>query len=104
MTGFIIVQTATSSKENANKIIAALLAKKLIACAQISKVESYYIWDAKTQNEPELKVDFKAKAKDYIDIEKTILDNHSYETPEIISFDIDKGSKAYLNWISDVTR
>lgn len=104
MTEYAIVQTATSSKENADKIITALLDKKLIACAQIANIESYYIWENKIQNELELIITLKTKTIDYEDIEKIVLENHSYDVPEIISFNIDRGNKTYLNWISDVTR
>ena len=37
------------------------------------------------------------------DIERVILDNHSYETPQIVAYDIVDGYDDYLNWIGDET-
>ena len=104
MTDFAIVKTTVSTQENADKIISALLDKKLIACAQVFKIESHYVWDGKIHHEPELTLILKTKKADYKDIEQTILKHHSYDVAEIISFDINTGSAAYLNWINDVTR
>lgn len=103
MTDYLIVQTTVSNKENADKIISVLLDMKLVACAQIYNIDSHYIWDNKIQHEPEIAITFKAKTKNYKAIEKIILENHTYDVPEIISFNINNGSKSYLDWISDVT-
>ena len=40
----------------------------------------------------------KSKKELYEEIEKTIIENHSYETPQIIAYDIVNGYKGYLDW------
>ena len=104
MTEFAIVQTTVGSKENVDRIISALLNAKLIACANIIKTESHYVWNNAIQNEPEFIVIFKTKKSDYSDIEKLIIEHHDYEVPQVTSINIDKGSNTYLNWINEVTR
>ena len=41
---------------------------------------------------------------DGTEIEKVIIENHNYETPEIISYDITEGYKEYLDWIEKETK
>jgi len=36
-------------------------------------------------------------------VTEKLLELHSYETPCIVSYNIDYGSKEYLKWISDET-
>ena len=38
------------------------------------------------------------------EIEKTIVDNHSYETPQLIAYDIVDGYKEYFDWIEEETK
>ena len=104
MTGYSIVKTTVSSKDNALKVINALLDDKLISCAQISAIESFYVWDNEVKNEPEYTIIMKAKTSNYSDIENTVLKHHSYEVSEIIALDISHGNKKYFDWISEVTK
>ena len=46
----------------------------------------------------------KTKKDLFKDLEKTIKENHPYETPEIIETDISDGSDDYLAWIVENTR
>ena len=46
----------------------------------------------------------KTKKDLYKEVEKEILNHHSYEVPEIISYDITNGYSKYLNWIEDETK
>jgi uncharacterized protein involved in tolerance to divalent cations len=46
----------------------------------------------------------KSKKDLYKKIEKVILDNHSYETPQIVDYDIVDGYSEYLKWIDNETK
>jgi len=100
---FALVMTTTNSKENANAITKALLEKKLAACIQIQPIESHYVWKGEIQQDQEFLLLIKSKATLYKKIENCILQQHAYETPEIIQVPIEKGSNPYLNWITQVT-
>jgi periplasmic divalent cation tolerance protein len=41
----------------------------------------------------------KTRVSLYKKLEKTLLENHPYEVPEIICLPVTKGSKSYLDWI-----
>ena len=38
------------------------------------------------------------------EIEKVIVDNHSYEVPQIVAYNIVEGLDSYLNWIEEETK
>lgn len=104
MNKYITIATTFDSREEANKIIGQLLEKRLVACCQLSAIESSYQWQGKVEHTDEFLVQMKTKKSLYKEIESFILDNHSYETPELIVYDIVGGSDDYLNWIESETK
>lgn len=100
MKKFIIIKTTFPNLKEAQNLANILLTKKLAACAQFLEISSSYIWEGKLAQEKEILVEIKAKSTFYKEIEKEIIKNHSYKTPEIIVVNIEKGSKDYLAWIA----
>lgn len=98
---YCIVITTCDNENIKDKIINNLLEKKLAACIQVSKVDSHYFWKGKIENTNEFLLNIKTKQDFYCDVEKCILENHSYETPEIILIPIEKGYNDYLKWIEE---
>lgn len=43
----------------------------------------------------------KTKKSLYKELENKIVELHSYETPQIIAYDITNGYEGYLNWIDN---
>ena len=101
---FIVVKTTFEKKEEAFQMARLLLDKRLVSCVQISEIYSLYRWKGKVENEHEFIVTMKTKKKLYKEVEKTIKENHSYETPQIIAIPICKGSVEYLKWIEEETK
>ena len=46
--------TTAPSRDEAARIAKLLIAEKLAACVQLLPIESFYVWDGKTQNEAEV--------------------------------------------------
>ena len=90
------------SKVAAKKIAKILLENKLIACAQISTIESVYSWQQQIIDEKEFLLSLKTKVSLYKKIEKLIIQNHSYQIPQTIMIPIENGSKAYFDWAESV--
>ena len=97
----IVVMTTTDSLGEARSIAAALVERKLAACAQISSIESYYTWQGTVQNDEEFRVLVKTTNDRYADVEATILELHSYDLPAIIAFDSDHVYEPYADWVAD---
>lgn len=104
MSKFIMITTTFDNKEEANEISELLLKERLVSCCQLSNITSSYHWKGKIEHTEEYILQMKSKKELYKEIEKVILENHSYETPQIIAYDIIDGYKGYLNWIEEETK
>jgi periplasmic divalent cation tolerance protein len=94
----IIISTFSQLKE-AKQIINHLLTKKLIACANLFPVQSYYWWQGKKQREKEYLVFLKTRASLFSQVKKEILAKHSYSLPEIVALKVEKFSSDYRQWL-----
>ena len=101
--GYILITTTFDNLNKAKEVINILLEQHLISCAQMINIESFYHWKEDINNEKEILVQMKTKKELYKQIEKIILDNHNYEIPQIVSYDIENGYDKYLKWIQQET-
>ena len=82
------------------KLASAALNQRLVACANlIPKLESHYWWQGKLESSSEVLVVFKTTRDCVEALEKCILQNHPYDTPEFIALALDSGNEKYLEWI-----
>lgn len=82
----------------------ALLEKRLVSCCQLSSITSSYRWKGKIEHSKEYLLQMESKKSLYKEVKQEILKMHSYETPQIIMYDIQNGYKGYLNWIEVETK
>jgi periplasmic divalent cation tolerance protein len=102
--GYTLIYITFPNKREAKKIAQILVKEKLAACCNIFPIESIYRWRGKIEREREFGIFVKTKTKLIDKIIKRVKELHSYETPCIISFPIEKGLKEYLNWIKKETK
>jgi len=102
MTDAKIVLTTTGSQEEARKIARALVDRRLAACVNIiPQVESIYRWQGKVEDAHEWLLVIKTTGNAFERVRDAIRELHSYDLPECISFSVENGSSAYLDWISE---
>jgi periplasmic divalent cation tolerance protein len=102
VTDYLQVLTTTGSEEDAERISAALIEKRLAACVQvIGPISSRYRWQGKVELEREWLCLVKTGASRYDELEAAIRELHSYEEPEIVATPIVAGSEGYLAWLSE---
>ena len=104
MPKYILITTTFDNKKEADKVINILIEERLVSCCQISTINSTYHWKGKVENTDEYQVKMKTKKELYKEVEQIILENHSYETPQIVYYDINGGYQDYLDWIGNETR
>lgn len=92
------------NKTEAKEIIFGLLDKRLIACASLlPEIESIYRWEGKIEEGKEVKVILKTQVQHFDAICHYIVENGSYEVPEVVQVDVPKGHARYLSWIEEET-
>ncbi|WEU40718.1 MAG: divalent-cation tolerance protein CutA [Candidatus Odinarchaeum yellowstonii] len=97
---YITVFVTTSNPVEAENISKKIIENKLAACVSIVRdITSIYTWKNKIERSSECLLIIKTLEEKYSELEKTIIENHSYEIPEIISVKINTGYERYLNWI-----
>lgn len=102
MKTLVVFSTAGSEKEG-GKIAQKLVESKLAACVNvIPKVNSFFYWGGKLCQEQEVILVIKTIQKQFKKIINEIKEIHSYEVPEIISLQVDRGEERYLKWVSKI--
>lgn len=95
----IAVWTTVGTVDEARAIARALVERKLAACAQISAIESFYVWDGEVQNEPEFRVILKTTDARYPAVETAIRELHGYELPAIHAVAVEHAFAPYAAWV-----
>ena len=104
MSNFILILVTAPNIKLARRLAKGALEQKLAACASIiPAIESHYWWKGKLENEKEVLILFKTIKENITELEQTICNLHTYDTPEFVAVPIAYGNQKYLNWISDNT-
>jgi periplasmic divalent cation tolerance protein len=99
---YLQVLTTVGSEEEAERLSAALVERRLAACVQvIGPISSHYRWQGEVENSREWLCLAKTEASRYPELEAAIAELHSYDEPEIVATPIVAGSAGYLAWISE---
>jgi periplasmic divalent cation tolerance protein len=100
MAEYLQVLTTVGSGEEAERISAALVERRLAACVQVlGPISSRYRWQGKIELDSEWICLAKTTAERYPALEAAVRELHSYEQPEIVATAIVAGSAGYLDWI-----
>jgi periplasmic divalent cation tolerance protein len=86
----LAVFTTVGSLDEARRIAREVVERRLAACAHLSTIESFYVWNGTLQNHAEVRIMFKTTDAAYEALERTIRELHSYELPAIHAVHIDR--------------
>ena len=99
-----VVQTTCGTLEKAQVLAEKIVTSKLAACVHIiPNIQSVYIWEGNLQKDTEHVLVGKTKTEKVDSLIEFIKENHSYDTPEVITFEITGGSPEYLKWVRKST-
>lgn len=103
MSDHLVVFVTAGSEAEARQIGSALVERKLAACANLTPVQSIFMWEGQAQDDAEVLLILKTRAALFDDLAAAVQALHSYDLPEIIALPIVAGSTDYLHWIDEET-
>lgn len=100
MTDKIVVFSTCSSQQEAEKIAANLIEKRIAACVNlIPGVHSIYRWRGKVEYSKEILLLIKSTRELLPQLQSEISRMHSYEVPEVLAVPVVDGMESYLEWM-----
>jgi periplasmic divalent cation tolerance protein len=97
----IVVVTTVGTEEQANLIAREIVVRRQAACVNILPgVRSIYRWKGKICKDGELMLVIKTLEGEFEGVMGTIRELHSYELPEILSFQVTRGEASFLEWVA----
>lgn len=103
---FFTAFVTAPDQDTARGLARLALESDLVACANlVSKIESHYWWRRKIESSVEVLIIFKTTKAKLKALERLVIAQHPYDTPEFIVLPITGGNRRYLDWIaSSVSR
>ena len=96
----IAVVTTVGTEEQAYEIAREIVARRQAACVNIVPgIRSIYRWKGKICKDGELLLVIKTVEREFEGVSATIRELHSYELPEILSFNVAEGDPNFLDWL-----
>ena len=95
------IYTTVANKDDARRIALSLVEQKLVACAQISEIESFYIWDQAVQQAGEYRILLKTTDEHYARVEAALRKLHPYELPAIYAVPVTQAFAPYAQWVAE---
>ena len=98
------VLVTTGSEEQAAAIARMLVGERLAACVNIvGPVRSIYRWRDAVEDDREYLLIIKTRASLYLKVERRVRELHTYEVPEVLALNADRGSPPYVKWMLEST-
>jgi periplasmic divalent cation tolerance protein len=96
---FVVLMTAPTLVV-ARKLACVALEARLAACVNLlPRLESHYWWEGRMESSREVLLILKTTRANLASLERLLVREHPYETPECVALPITRGSKRYLDWI-----
>jgi periplasmic divalent cation tolerance protein len=100
----LIVYMTAGSREEAEKIGASLIEKRLAACVNVlGEIDSMFHWKGEVQKETEVAFIAKTQASRLDELTAAVNEIHSYDEPCIVAYELVGGSRSFLEWIESET-
>ncbi|MBV7409882.1 divalent-cation tolerance protein CutA [Maritimibacter sp. DP1N21-5] len=100
MTDAVELQVTFPDARSAQDAARAAVENQLAACAQITQVQSLYLWQDVIQNDAEWLVTFKTLAAAVPDLSGFLRDIHPYDVPQMTALPVVWTTEDYLGWIA----
>ncbi len=97
-----LIALVSCPPDKAHEVATKLVDARLAACVNVVKgVSSVYRWEGKVTTDDESLLVIKTNQTVWDSFQQMVQAVHPYDVPEIICVSIEKGNKAYLDWLND---
>ncbi|MEM7063227.1 MAG: divalent-cation tolerance protein CutA [Cyanobacteria bacterium P01_B01_bin.77] len=96
----LVLVTAASETE-AQTIAKSLIDGRLAACVAVKPIQSIYRWQGTIHHDSEYQLVIKTDLTLFEQIVAQVIQQHSYELPEIIAVPIVESTKEYAQWVRE---
>ena len=97
----LMVLTTESDSTSANNLARELLMLRVAACVSIREINSSFWWEGRIESNNEAQLLIKTTNEKLKALLKAIEKLHSYNTPEIIFWNV-SSHPSYASWVEDV--
>lgn len=98
---YSIVLCTAPDRESAEMLAKLALDNKLAACVTvIPQACSYYYWQGKLEQQPEIQMLFKTNDRHQRALLVLLKQHHPYQVPELLVLPVAAGDNEYLSWLS----
>ena len=102
MDGLIQVFITAASQEEGQRIVDALVKRRLAACGQLlGSIQSTYWWRGRIECAGEWLCLVKSQEEKFGDIVRLVEELHSYEVPEVVAVPLVAVSESYGQWLRE---
>ncbi len=101
---FVALYTTLPKRRKARQILKHLLQEHLVACGNIFKIDSAYIWNGEITEDREYVLLLKTMAEKKERVIEELKKLHPYEVPLIMSWEVTMENYDYINWMKGILK
>lgn len=99
---FAVLLVTAPDLATARRLAAGLVEARLAACVNlVPGLESHYRWQGRVESAAEVLLVIKTAVRLVPRLERWVLQEHPYDTPEILRLPLAAGTARYLAWLGD---
>ncbi|MBI4439084.1 divalent-cation tolerance protein CutA [Candidatus Woesearchaeota archaeon] len=97
----ISVYVTFKDREEAVKVARILLKKRLVACANLFPVDSFFWWKGEVVDGSEFAMIAKAPKENFEHIREEVRSIHSYDVPCVVAWSVSEKEDEFFKWVQE---
>ncbi len=95
----VVEVIVTGPAEFMPELVETLVGERLIACGQLTPIESTYRWQGRIEHATELRAALHTTTDRADAVLRRVSELHPYDVPCILAVPVQGGDRAYLEWV-----